>query len=175
MKEILFYPSRKKSLVTIFISILFSSLAFYFLYSEMLFSTVWCIALFFLIFFCAVSVTIFYTTLIKPVPFLRLNDNGIFTYKSPFIEWNNVRDIKIKNIRTGIVKKVFLCILPYNVSKLVNQEKLSYFKKLRFYMTQATFGTVIAVRIDHLSVSQKDLIELITKFKKNWATKYLKN
>ena len=176
MKEILFYPSRKKNLVTIFISILFASFAIYFLYSEFLFSKGWCIALGFFIFFCALSVTIFYTTFIKPIPFLKLNENGIFAHKCPFIEWNNVRDIKIKNIRTGVVKKVFLCILPYNASKLVNQERLGFFKKLDLSVTQATFGTIVAARIDDLSISsQKDLIELINEFKKNWATKYLKN
>jgi hypothetical protein len=175
MKEILFYPSKNKNLITIFISTLFSSLAFYFLYSEILFSKSWWIALGALIFFCVVSVIILYTKFIKPIPSFKLNENGILAYKCPFVEWNNVRDIKIKNVRTKGIRTVYLCVFPYNINKLVDQENLSYLQRLHLFITQSISGTIVAARIDDLSVSQKDLIELINEFKKNWAANYLRS
>lgn len=171
MKEILFYPSRKKSLITIFISILFSSLAIYFLYSDMPFSRDWWIGFVMLGLFGVGSIIILYTTFINPVPSLILNEQGIFAYKCPFIEWNNVRDIQIKKQKWV----TFLCVLPYNASKLIDQEKLGYLKKLNLYLNSMIFGTIIEVRIDDLSITRTDLIELISEYKKNWADTYLKN
>lgn len=171
MKEILFYSGKMKKLVTFFISILFSSLAIYFLYSEILFSKNWLIALGCLGFFCAVAVAILYKTFIKPIPSFKLNESGIFAHKCPFIEWNNVRNVQINKKAWA----VFLCIFPYNVNKLADREKLSYIKKLKLSITKALFGTIVVVRIDDLSISQNHLIELISEFKKNWADKYLRS
>ena len=171
MKEILFYPSKMKNLITIFILVLFSSPVIYFLYSKILFSKDWCIALGVLAIFGVLLVTIFYTTFVKPTPSLKLNETGIFTQRCPFIEWSNVRNVQVK--KKGWA--TFLCIYPYNVNKLLDREKLSYIKKLKLSLTKAMFGTIIAVKMDNLSISQKDIFELINEFKKNWADKYLRN
>lgn len=171
MKEILFYPNKMKNLVIIFISILFSSLAISFLYKEILFSKNWFIALACLGFFGVLLLVLLYKTFINPIPYFKLNEIGLSANKCPFIEWNNVRNVQIKKKAWA----AFLCIFPYNANKLVDKENLSAIKKLKLSIIKAIFGTVIVIRMDDLYISQKDVLDLINEFKKNWADKYLRN
>lgn len=164
MKEVIFFPSKKKSIINFLICIMFFSMGCFILSFEALFSMKWFIVLAGTIFFGIGSIALI---IVKRKPFLILNDAGVSIPRHPLVLWSNIRDFQIKDIKMRGANIKFLCFFLYDTTVLNNKEKQRFATKLTSHFNETLLGTPLFVHINSLSTSEEELKTLIHNFKKN--------
>jgi len=165
MKEIVFLPSKKKSIFNFLIFVIFFGIGCCMLAYEPSYSKKWFIALAGTIFFGIGSIILI---MAKRKPFLILNDDGVIIPGYPLVLWSNIRDFQCKDVKAGGgTKTKFLCFFLYDTTVLINKEKRTFASKLASHFNEKLLGTPIFVHMSSLSITQEELTALILNFKKN--------